>query len=122
MTRRLLHIAQRDAGVESGGDERMTQGVRADRLVDPGLAGDAPHDPPRGVAVEALAVRPDEDRPLGPLTNGQVDRAGRAWRERDGDDLAALAEHREGAMAAFDAERFDVGAERFGDTQAVDGQ
>jgi hypothetical protein len=32
----------------------------------------------------------------------------------------ALAEHRECAVAAFESERFDVGAERFGHAQAVD--
>jgi hypothetical protein len=74
------------------------------------------------VAVEAFAVRCDEDRTLGPFADGQVDRSRRAWRERDGHDPAALAEHREGPMPALDAERFDVGTESFGDPQAVDGQ
>src|SRR5205085_1814979 len=104
----LLYVPERHAGVEGGGDERMPEGVRADRLVDPRPASEAPHDPPRGVAVEALAVSPDEDRPLGPFADGEIDRSGRARRQRDGDDLAAFAEHGEGAMAAFDAERFDV--------------
>ncbi|MCA1693586.1 MAG: hypothetical protein LC749_02025, partial [Actinobacteria bacterium] len=52
----------------------------------------------------------------------QVDGASGARRERDDHDLAALANHRERAVAPFDAERFDVGAERFVDPQPVDGQ
>jgi hypothetical protein len=29
-----LHVAERDAGVEGGGDEGVAEGVGADRLVD----------------------------------------------------------------------------------------
>jgi hypothetical protein len=36
----LLDVAQRDPGVEGGGDERVSQRVRADVLGDPGAAGD----------------------------------------------------------------------------------
>ena len=64
----------------------------------------------------------EEDRPLDPFADGQIDRPGGSGSERDSDDLAALAQHRERAVPPFEAERFDVGAERFGDTQAVDRQ
>ncbi|HEV8625790.1 MAG TPA: hypothetical protein VG034_15130 [Acidimicrobiia bacterium] len=40
--------------------------------------------------------------------------------KREGDALAALAGHGEGAVAAFETERFDVGAERLGDPQPVE--
>jgi hypothetical protein len=61
-----------------------------------------------GLPVETFAVVAEEDRPLDPFADGQVDSSGGARRERDGDDLAALAQHDEGAVAAFDAEGFDV--------------
>jgi hypothetical protein len=42
---RLLHVAQRDSRVEGGCDERVPQGVRADRLGYSVPAGDAADDP-----------------------------------------------------------------------------
>ena len=47
---------------------------------------------------------------------------GGAWRERDGDDLPALAGDHQGAVPALDAERLDVGFRGFGDAQPVEGQ
>jgi hypothetical protein len=41
--------------------------------------------------VETVAVLAEEDRPLDPLADGEVDRSCGARRERDGDDLAAFA-------------------------------
>jgi hypothetical protein len=35
----LLHVAQRDPGIERGGDERVSERVRGDGLADPGTAG-----------------------------------------------------------------------------------
>jgi hypothetical protein len=98
------------------------EGVRADGLVDPGFAGEAADDPPGRVSVQPSPVSAEEGRSVDPFTDGEVDGARGSWGERDGDDLAALAVHGQGAMAAFEAERFDVGAERFGDSQPVDGQ
>jgi hypothetical protein len=54
--------------------------------------------------------------------DGEVDGTGGARGERDGDDLAAFAQHGQGAMSAVQAELVDVGVERFGDPQPVDGQ
>ena len=51
-----------------------------------------------------------------------IDRPGGAWGEWDGDHLAALTEHGQGAVPAFETEIVDVGAERFGDPQTVDRQ
>jgi hypothetical protein len=56
------------------------------------------------------AVRGQEHWCAGALAGGQVDRPGGARRERDGDDLAALAGNRESLVAAFQAEVLDVGA------------
>ena len=89
------------------------------RLVIP-ASGGAPDDPGGGVAVEAGAVAAEEDRAVGAFADGEVDGAGGAGRHRDEDGLAAFAEHGEGAVAAFEAEVFDVGAECFGDAQAVE--
>jgi hypothetical protein len=63
----LLHVAQRHAGVQTGGggDEGVTQRVRSDPLADPRTASDTSHDPPGGVTVEALAIDVEE---IGPST------------------------------------------------------
>ena len=61
---------------------------------------------------------------MGPLafTDGEVDGASRAGCQRDEDGLPSFAEHGEGPMAAFEAELFDVGPDRFGDPQTVECQ
>ena len=88
----------------------------------PGPAGDAAHDPAGGVTVEPAAVGAEEDRSFAAFADGEVDGPGGAGRERDGDDLAALAQDGQGAVAALEAEAFDVGAGRFGDPQPVEGE
>ena len=94
----------------------MPQGVRADLLVQPGTPGDASHDPAGAMAVHALPVGTAENRPVKALADSQVDCPCGAWGERDGDDLAALAQHGEGAVPALDPERNDVRADGLGDT------
>src|SRR5438309_10450553 len=64
-------------------------------LVDSGASDDAAHDPAGAVAVHPLAVRSQEYRALESFADGEIDRAGSTWREWDGNDLAALAQHRE---------------------------
>lgn len=61
MGRGFLHVTERYAGVKSGGNEGVAQGVRADRLGDPGPAGDTSDDPGGAVAVEAVTVAGSED-------------------------------------------------------------
>jgi hypothetical protein len=62
------------------------------------------------VPVQPPAVTGEEERSFGALADGQVDRPGGARRERDGDDLAALAGDDQGAVAAFQAQVLDVRA------------
>jgi len=94
-------------------------GVGSDGLVDPGPAGQPPHDPAGGVPVETLTSGVEEDRPFEPLSDGQVDRSGRAGGQRDGNDLAALAGHGEGSVAPVEAGGADVAAEGFADPEPV---
>ena len=65
------------------------------------------------------AVRGQEQRCADALADDQVDRPGGVRRERDGDDLAALAGNRESPVAAFQIEVLDAGAGGFGDPQPV---
>ena len=60
---------------------------------------------PAAMAIKTCAVAADEDRPFASLTDGEVDGPGGAGRQRDGDGLAALADDRQGAVAAFEPER-----------------
>jgi hypothetical protein len=109
-----LHVAKGHAGVQGGRDEGVTQRVRTDPLGDPGSAGDPAHDPPSDVTVEPATVGLDEDRPVAPVTDRQVDGAGDAWGEGHGGGLAALADHSEGAMTTLESEGVDIGADRLG--------
>ena len=79
-------------------------------LADPGPAAHAADDPGGAVPVQPPAVRGDEQGPLSALADGQVDRAGGARGERDGDDLAALAGDDQGPVASFRPKLLDVRA------------
>jgi len=74
MRGRFLDIPQRNPGVEGGGDEGVPQGVRPDRLGDPGAARDTADDPGGAVPVQPLSVRGEEDRPFHAFADGQVNR------------------------------------------------
>lgn len=113
---RLLLQCENCVGVDvfgwtpaTGSDEGVTQGVRTNSLGDPGSSGDAPHDPPGGVTIEALVAGVNDDRTLQSFTDGQVDATSNSWRQRHGDDLAALTHNGEGPVSAFQTECFDVG-------------
>ena len=69
----LLHVAERHAGVQGGGDERVTQGVGPDTFGDPRAAGDATHDPAGGVTIDPLPIGAHEDRPIAAFAHGEVD-------------------------------------------------
>ena len=109
----FLDVTEGDAGVEGGGDERVTQGVGSDSFRDPGTAGDATHDAGGGVTVEPFPVRPEEDRAFAAFTDGEVNGASGPWGEGNEDGLGAFAEDGQGAMPAFETECFDVGAGGF---------
>ena len=116
-----LHVAQRDAGVEGGHDERGAQHVRVD-VVEPGPFADRPHPAVGGAGVEPGAVGASQDRPTGTLADHQVERAGSARHERDGRGPVAFADDAEGAMAPLEPEVFDVGAAGFAHAQPVQAQ
>jgi hypothetical protein len=59
----FLHVPQRHPGIQRGGDERVPQRVRPDRLGDPGAAGDPADDPPGAVPVQPAPIGGQEDWP-----------------------------------------------------------
>jgi hypothetical protein len=67
------------------------------------------NDPGGAVSIEPVPVSGDEYRALSSLADGKVDSSGGTRCERDRDDLATLAKHRQGAMPTFEPECFDVG-------------
>jgi hypothetical protein len=85
-----LDVAQRDPGIQGGCDERMSERVGRDGLGDPRPAGGLADDPPGPVPVYPPPVGGHEQRAVRAFADGQVDGPGGAWRQRDGDDLAAL--------------------------------
>jgi hypothetical protein len=116
---RFLDVTERDTGVEGGGDEGMTQGVGPDPLGDPGATGGSSHDPSCGVTIKTSSFIVDEDRSFAAFAHCQVNGSGGAGSERQGDRLGSLADHGEGAVPAFEAEAFDVGADGLRDSEAV---
>jgi hypothetical protein len=52
----FLDVAEWDACVEGGGDERMPQRVRPDRLGDPGADGYPAYDPGGAVPVQPVSI------------------------------------------------------------------
>jgi hypothetical protein len=122
VTGSFLDVAQWNARLERGGDERVAERVGSHPLGDPRLSGDTAHDPTGGVTVDPLAIGGGEDRLRAPFADRDVDGPGRPGRERDGHDLATLADDGEGAVAALESEVLDVGADGFGDSQPVECQ
>ncbi len=59
----FLYIPERDPGVEDGGNERVPQRVRPDRLDDPSAAGHPAGNPGGAMAVQPLSVWGEEDGP-----------------------------------------------------------
>jgi hypothetical protein len=105
-----------------GGNKCVPKGVRGDGFGDPGAVSDLADEPARAVPVDPPSVGGQEHRPVGALADGQVDGPGGARRQRDRDDLAALAGDGQRPVPALQAQVLDVGAGRFGDPQAVQGQ
>jgi hypothetical protein len=115
----FLHVTQRHPGAGGGGDERVPQGVRADVLGDPGAAGYPADDPGGAVPAGPPPVASAEERSFGALADRQVDRAGGARCERDGDDLAALPGDDQGPVAALQAQVLDIGTGGFRHSQPI---
>ena len=92
------------------------------RLVIAACRGDATHNASGGMTVESLPGAVYEDRALDSLTDREVEYPGDPRRQRHRNDLAALAVHCQGPVTAFQAQRVDVGAEGFGDSQPVQRQ
>jgi len=119
----FLDIAERHASIEGGGDEAVTERVRANSLVDPGGFRQSPHDPGCSVAIEAACpVGVEEDRSAGAFTDVQVERCRRTRGGRDRGGLVSLAVHEQRAMSALILEILDLGAECLGDPQPVQRQ
>jgi len=93
--------------------------VRPDWLADPVAPRDPADDAPGAVPVQPAALPAEEDRPFAALADGEVDRPGGPGRERDRDDLPALAGDGEGPVAAFQAHGLDVGAGSLRHSQPV---
>jgi hypothetical protein len=72
------------------------------------------------VPVEAAAVRPSEQRPVGALTNRSVDRSSCAWGQRDEGGLVALAHDADHAVSVGERQVAEVGAARLGHAQGVE--
>jgi hypothetical protein len=118
----FLYIAERHAGIQRCGDERVPQGMRANLLSDPGTAGHLADDPPGAMTVQPPAAGSEEDGSLAALAGRQVNRPRGPRRERDRHDLAALAGDHQGPVAPLDAQCFDIRAGSLGDPQPVEGQ
>jgi hypothetical protein len=101
---------------------KVPEGVGPDRFGDACLPGGAFDDPGGAVPAHPGPVRAEEDRPVEPFPDRQVDRPRGPRGERDGDDLAALPQDRQGPVAAFETERVDISTQGFADPQPVDRQ
>src|SRR4051794_34000540 len=76
MTGGFLDVAEWYARVERGGDERMSQRVGSDALIDPCSARDAAHDPAGGVTIQSAAVIAQQDWSFAAFPDREVDGAG----------------------------------------------
>jgi hypothetical protein len=77
-------------------------------MLEPAGCGMPVHPRPEGVA---------QDRTIDAAVDRPVHGPGHRWRQRDEDDLAALAAHPQDAMAVFLSDVADVGAAGFEDPQ-----
>jgi hypothetical protein len=87
-----LHVAQRYARVEHGGDVGVSQRMRVDPMRDRALPGQPFDDSVCAAAGHPATVTVPKDRALGSVGNGGVDVSRDVWRQRDRGRLAALAD------------------------------
>ena len=88
---RDLDFAERDAGVQSGHDERCSEHVRMYQP-DPRSLSDRPDPAVGGAPVEATYVVAHEDRAVSTFADGEIDGAGGAGDQGDESRLVALAD------------------------------
>jgi hypothetical protein len=86
--------------------------------LDPGGLGEVVQAACSRVPVHPGAAAVEQDRPARAGSGRPVDGAGDSWRERDQDDLGALAAHPQDPVAVLFAEIGDVRAGGFEDPQA----
>ncbi|MFZ0230277.1 MAG: hypothetical protein WAL41_25785 [Mycobacterium sp.] len=80
--------------------------------------GEAPQTAGGGVAVHPDAAAVEQDRPAAASADGPADGPPDGWRQRDHDDLGALAAHAQHPVAVLVAEVGDVRAGGLEDPQA----
>ena len=102
--------------------EGVRQGVGRYPFVIPARRAKRRTDASGAVAVKTLARMGQEDRTLDALTDRAIDRPRRPRRERNANHLAALSPHHQCPVTALDAQVLDVGSERLGDPQPVEGE
>src|SRR3954462_9904372 len=117
----VLHVAQRDAFVEGGGDEGGAHRVRADplRVGDAGVSGEAAEEAPGGDPVEGGAGGGGEDGPVGALADAGVEGDEDGGGERGGGAFVAFAPVAQHPVALGDGQVVDAGGGGFADPQAV---
>jgi hypothetical protein len=114
-----LHVAQIDASVKHGRDERVAEHV----LVCPGdldasVRGEVPEAAGGCMPVHPGAAGVQQDRPAGSGACGPVESpADRGW-QRDQDDLGALAAHAQHPVAVLLTEVSDIRGGGLEDPQA----
>ena len=97
----------------------MTEHVRVrPGDLDPGGPGEVAQAAGGRVPVHPGAAGVQQDRPADPGGYRPVDGPADRWRQRDQDDLGALAAHAQDPVAVFFAEVGDVGAGGLEDPQA----
>jgi hypothetical protein len=111
-----LDVAEADASVEHCGDEGVAQHVWVHAWhPDASAVGQVLEPSGRRVSVHPRPVDVAQNRAGVAAVDRLVDGSGDGRRERDEDDLAALASHAQNAVAVFFAEVADAGAAGFED-------
>jgi len=114
-----LHVAQVSASIKHGRDVCMAEHMRMrPGDLDAGGFGQPVQAPGGGVPVHPGAAAVEQDRPADPGGYGPVDGPDDRGRQRDQEDLGALAAHAQDPVAVVLAEVGDVRGGGFEDPQA----
>ena len=109
---RVLHVADADAGDQSGRAEGAAQAVRADRVGDAGGAGGPAQCPAGAGTVHPPAGAGPAGSGRGAAVDGFPDRAQHRDGQRDVGRFGALAEHVQQLVAGLVAQVGDIGSWR----------